>query len=385
MPDIEKLNDVATGSIEAVNGVSKANIQAINGVGVPAAATGASRWVVVTGAGYVATCANSDRTSWSSYDGTDSSTPKGLSIAFGKNNSGADIYICTRDASAREIQVSGSDVTTDAVWTDVNIDHKQFDIMWGARSDGTAAGTWVAVGDDASCFRSTDGGANWSEIDLTGLSGHSTTPHFKGIASNGSGKWMMAQDGNLYVSTNDAASFAISTPWGTDTPVTVQGICYTNSTWVIAYSRGSAPRLRSCADSDTTDWSDEYTVNDISGSSMANSGGDTSSDFVRMAAASGRVCFLDTGDNQLTYVDVNGKTISNGGFVDLASSPGSMSGDVCQDIATDGTTWLMSMKGGDVLESTDNGESWSRIVNDLTISSSQRDLNAITCDVVLPL
>jgi photosystem II stability/assembly factor-like uncharacterized protein len=45
----------------------------------------------------------------------------------------------------------------------------------------------------------------------------------------------------------------------------------------------------------------------------------------------------------------------------------------------------MSMKGGDVLESTDNGETWSRIVDDLSIASGQRDLNAITCDVVLPL
>ena len=44
------------------------------------------------------------------------------------------------------------------------------------------------------------------------------------------------------------------------------------------------------------------------------------------------------------------------------------------------------MKDGDIWESTDNAETWTRTVNGLTIAgSTSRDIYGIACDVVLPL
>lgn len=398
MPDIQAVNGVAYASIQAINGVATASCEAVQGLTAPATSSTATRWVVVTGGGYVAHAANSDRTSWSSYDGTFNSSPKALALAFGKNASGAGIYVCTRDAASRELQVSSTDVTTDAVWSDINIspNDDQHDVTWGARSDGSTAGTWMSVGDDGLVMRSTDGAANWSSVDMS--STNLGTKVIWGIDSNGSGKWMFAAgSAYLYVSTNDGASFTESQPWGSDTPGAIKGIIYTNNSWVIAYRRGSAVHFRSCADSDTSDWSDEFSVNATNFPARVSNGTnavvtfadpDGQHEFIRMAAYQGKVCAVSTADEVILSFDVNGKTMSGGKFRDGNKSDeqgldldGS---DTCMSVTTDGTTWMVSCKGGDVFESSD-ADTWTRILNDITIDNSQRDLNAISCDVLRPL
>ena len=388
MADYAKLNDVATTDIVKINGVAYASVAKCIGLSTPA--SGASRWVGVTDGGYVVHAANSDRTSWTVYDGVASATPKAFDVGYGRNSSGVGIYVCSRASSTKELQISGTDVTTDATWTDINIANDSAHcIMWGARSDGTAAGTWMAVGeqDNEQIYRSIDGGANWSAIDLSGLSGHDggSSSDLKGIASNGLGKWVFAQKGRLYISTDDAATWAVSTPWSSDTPVTQQGITFTNGTFVIAYSRSSKVRIRTCADSDLTDWSDEfYPAGDItSGEEMANP--DTQEKRANICSAAGRVALITTGHDLVTYFDVSGKTISNAGQNDLSDTL-SLGGDTARDMCTDGSTWLISMQDGDIWESTDNAETWSRTVNALDIGGSTgRDIIGITCDVILPL
>lgn len=388
MADYTKYNGVAAADIVKIDGVAVGSIAKCDGATKPA--SGASRWVGVTDQGYVIHAANSDRTSWSTYDGVSGATPKAFDIGYGKNSSGVGVYVASRGGSTRELQVSGTDVTTDATWTDINITNdNQHCVMWGAASDGATAGIWMAVGeqDNEQIYRSTDGGANWSAIDLSGLSGHGsgTSNDIKGIASNGSGKWVFAQQGRLYISTNDGASFSVSTPWSSDTPVTQQGITYTNSSWVVAYSRGSRVKIRCCADSDLTDWSDEIDPgNDwTGGEDMANP--DTQEKRVNICSAGGRVCMISTGHDLVSYFDVNGKTISNEGQNDL-SDTASLGGDTAKDICTDGSTWMISMMDGDIWESTDSGETWARTVNGLSIAGgTNRDIYGITCDVYLPL
>ena len=392
MPDYASINGVAAADIASINGVAKASVATVSGAATPASSSGASRWVGVTDGGFVIHAADSDRTSsgWTVYDGVSGATPKAYDIGFGKNSSGENIYICSRAGSSRELQISGTDVTTDATWTDINLPNDtQHCVMWGARSDGTAAGTWFAVGeqDNEQIFRSTDGGANWSAIDLSGLTGHQggTSNDLKGIASNGAGRWAFAQAGRLYVSTDDGATFTVSTPWGSDTPGVQQGITFTNNTWVIAYTRSSKVRVRTCSDSDLTDWSDEfYPAGDITGGEeMANP--DTQEKRVNICSANGRVCMISTGHDLVTYFDVNGKTISNAGQNDLSDTL-SLGGDTAKDICTDGSTWIISMQDGDIWESTDSGETWGRTVNALNIGgSTSRDILGITCDVLLPL
>ena len=106
------------------------------------------------------------------------------------------------------------------------------DVVWGARSDGTAAGTWMAVGDangpgsDSHVYRSTDGAANWTSVELSGLTGHQQNDFINGIASDGAGKWMFALDNRIYYSTDDGASFAVSTPTNLSAVGRPQGIIF---------------------------------------------------------------------------------------------------------------------------------------------------------------
>lgn len=404
MADYEAINGVANANVEAINGVGKANCEAVQGLTVPSTATGATRWVLATGGGYIATAANSDRTSWSTYDGTANSSPKAFAMAFGKNANGQGIYVCTRDAASREIQISGTDVTTNATWTDVNIspNDDQYQVAWGAKS-GSAAGVWMSVGDDGLVMRSTDGGANWSAVDMSSTNLGSKV--ITNIATNGAGKWMFfagsTSNAYMYVSTDDGATFSESLPFDDNNePQSYEGLVYTNSTWIVAYSRGSAVKFRSCADSDTSDWGSEFAVDSTNfpdrnigsngaAASVTFANPSQQSQFIRMAAANGKVCAVSTADEVILTFDANGKVLNGGQFVDgNASGETKLSidgGDTCMDVCTDGSTWLVSCKGGDVHESTNNADSWTRVLNDLTIDSSQRDLNAITCDVVLPL
>ena len=131
MADYVKFDGVAAADIVKINGVSKSGIAKACGASTPA--SGASRWVCVSAGGYVVHAANSDLTSWSSYDGATASGSS-IALAFGKNSAGAGIYVAGTNSHARELLVSGTDVTTDAVWTDVNIspNDDQYAVSWGA-------------------------------------------------------------------------------------------------------------------------------------------------------------------------------------------------------------------------------------------------------------
>ena len=399
MADYAKLNDVAATDIVKINGVAYASVAKCSGLSSPA--SGASRWVCVTAGGYVVHAANSDRTSWSSYDGT-SASPKSLALAFGKNSAGAGLYVAGTDAAASELLVSGTDVTA-GTWTDVSTPTgDQYAVSWGVKSDGATAGVRMSAGDNGSLMRSTDGASTWSAVNMG--STNLGTKDIWGIANNGAGRWAFgAGSAYLYVSTDDGATWSDSEPWGTNTPGKIKGIIYTKNaggggSWVIAYSRGSAVHFRSCSDSDLTDWSDEFSVNSTNFPARASNGTGASvtfanpssqEEFIRMAAFNGLVCCVSTADEVILTFEVNGKTISNGKFRDGNKSDETGldldSGDHCASVATDGTTWLVSCRGGDVFESTDNADTWTRVLNDISLGGSQRHLNAIACDVVLPL
>ena len=416
MPDVESINGVAAASVEAVNGVAKANIEALNGTSVPAAATGATRWVVGIHNGFVAYANNSDLSSWTSYSSTDHSNTA-YDIGFGKDNSGNGVYIVTRNHDDRELEVSGTDVTDASTnWTEVDLSsdltgvRQQYVIMWGARSDGTAAGTWVSAGKQSGqrIHRSTDGGANWENIDLSGIANHDAARGIQSMASDGQGNWAFAQENRWYYSTTDAASFSATTPITSNVPGQSRGVVFTNNTWVWIYSRSSQIYVRTCAASDITDWSDEFRPSLTYNRATADGSGtptdtvyalnpsNTNEQRASVCAANGRVCFTTTNDQEIFYFDVDGKTISNangkkfsvhGGGHAYAGVTNFDPADTMQDIATDGTTWIVVCKDGDAFKSTDNAVTWSSIVTgfDGGDVAASDDWKAITCDVVLPL
>ena len=407
MADYEKVSNVASDDIEKVNNIAKSSIEKINGLTTPSGTTTATRWVVASQNGYLAHAAASDLTSWTAYDAydEDSQSPTAAqntgdseSIAFGRNSSGGDVYLATRSqehpstagTKIRELTISGSDVTASGEWTNIDVDSDAnsknivMQILWGARSDGTAAGTWIAVGKQGSgeIFRSTDGGSSFSAVDISGLSGHlsgnNNQPYINGVASDGQGNWMFAQAARIYYSTDDGASWAVSTPFSSNTPGRCQALVYTNSSWVYIYSRGSEIRFRSCAASDITDWGSEVTNNPADpGGNMQHTA--TQGRSVKATAAGGTVLVATENDTILNYFTVSGKTIGTPTEVTGFSN--------IRGVATDGTTWIVASNGGDLYSAaTADLSSWTQRLDGFqSDGSSALNFEAVCGNVTYPL
>jgi photosystem II stability/assembly factor-like uncharacterized protein len=124
------------------------------------------------------------------------------------------------------------------------------------------------------------------------------------------------------------------------------------------------------ASSDTTDWSNETTLQGIS-----NFGQQT-----RMAAAGGRVIIAY--NQKVWVVDVSGKSITvdqnNAFLIDNTGSHGN-----AVSLSTDGTTWIVGCNDGDVLRSTDSGDNWS--IADTNVAGSNFEMTDHAPNVYLPL
>tara|TARA_Y100000004_G_scaffold160335_1_gene187704 strand:- start:174 stop:1316 length:1143 start_codon:yes stop_codon:yes gene_type:complete len=374
-----KYNGVAAADIVKIDGAAIADISKCDGIEVPAA--GATRWVIAMSAGKVAHAAASDLTSWTNYDNTSGTgTPGAFDIAAGKDASGNIIYVMSRDSTSQELQVSGTDVTSTSDWTAVDLgsgDLDQYRIIWC--DDGTTSGVWLCVGRQTSdtVYRSTDGAATWSGVDISGLAGH-TSGSSNGIQAMtfGNGTVMMAQTDRIYYSTDYGASWTSIAPFaGNNPPGVGRALTYTNNSFALVYGRSGVIRARSCADSDVTDWGDEVTVDD---GPIRNPSG-TLADKIAIASAGGRVVHVTDNDAELGFFDVDGKTLSNVTTVD----PNISSGRRPEDIETDGNgTWIIACRSGDVWRSTNNAVSWTRIVTNL--DGSNTNLVGVCCDALGP-
>lgn len=370
-----KYNGVAAADIVKIDGVAIGNIVKCDGVEVSAAT--ATNWVVAGEGGHVWWCGADPTGTWTEYDTwSPSGTPPAFDIAAGKDASGNIVYALSRDNVNGEIQISSSDVTDGNTWTTVDLgsgDLDQYRIIWC--DNGSTAGVWIAAGRQTNdtIHRSTDGGANWSAVDISGLSGHNS----RGIQAMcfGNGVVMMAQDARIYTSTDYGANWSVSTPFSSDAPTAARCLTYTNSSFVLIYGRVGEVRARSCADSDLTDWGGESTMN----TDTRNPGGSFDDDKINVASAGGRVAHITGNDEHCSRFDVSGKTISNIAMTDL----GMNSQRHAEDIETDGTTWLITSRLGDIWRSTDGAASWTKIKTDA--GGSADDGLAICSNVLLPL
>jgi hypothetical protein len=351
----------------------------VRGYNPPESST-ATRWTAGTATEYIGYASNDDRTSWTWYDRIDDGTPDALDIAYGKDSSGNGIYVVSNDSSTKELSVSSTDVTDGNAWTHKDLSgtgNDQFVVAWTDDSSNSTAGTWMAVGQNGGVFRSTDGASTWSEIDMSGITGHDTTK-ITALAGDGSGNWIICQEDRIYSSTNNGSSFSLAHTLSGESITKITGAAYTNSSWVISYERSTASSktfLRSCAAGNLTSWSSEGGGTDSNGTLSNYGSGNLGR--TTIAASEGRIVILPHNRTRIGYADVSGTTISNFTTVNLGAG-----GDNLRDVATDGTTWLICAQDGDLWESTDSGESWSIIATNLRNSTD--DVQCITADVYLP-
>ena len=344
-----------------------------------------ANWVVAfdTGTGDVGYAANSDRTSWTIYDRV-SGNGAAYDGAYGKDGSGNGIYIISNASATGELTVSSDNVTDGAEWSRINIpgdldDGNRFhSVCWGNDSSNSTSGVWLAGNSGGKVYRSTNGASSFSEATLASQ----TTSIILSIAGNGSGKFVTGQDNRLLISTNDGASFSSSTPF---TAEDINGVAYTNSTWIVTYTKNSESNLfaRTAADSDLTTWSSEVDL----GISKPNNADGTHDPGPRanIAAASGRVLIAPNKRSEIARLDVNGTTTSNLANATYPTGPASETRIL--DITTDGSTWMAVTTGGNIYESTDNGETFSEIVDNIYsgTANSGTDIQVVVASSYLPL
>ena len=408
MADIVKANGVEWSSVVKVDGATATDIVKVDG---NSAAPPVGHWVAVLEQGNVAWAANtalSGNANWTEYDNTDSTGhPRAFDIAYGKNASGNGIYVCSRDSSSRELQVSGEDVTATHDWTPINITggQDQFSVRWAVSSSASSQGVWMTAGmHGGELWRSIDGAQTFSQVVAPSLS----SENIMALVSDGAGNWAFGNDNKFYFSDNDGASFTSSTPWaGGGVPGFHRGTVYTNNSWVVIYSRSSNIYARSCAASDITDWGTEFRPTITYNNATADGSGtpnktkyprNPTADNQRAAAegVNGVVCMVMTNDDGVFKFSVSGKTITNasashgvGGkwFAGDSSYTGVIrfaTANSFEDITTDGTgTWVTANRGGDAFMSTDNGVTWEIMVE--SFEGGSDDWQGITAPVIFPL
>ena len=344
----------------------------------------ASYWVAAfdAGPGDVAYAANGDRTSWTVYNRV-SGNGNSWDGAYGKDGSGNGIYVFSNGSSSGELTRSSTDITDGNLWTKIDtpggLTNNRFQaVAWSNDSTSSTSGVWMVGSKQGNIFRSTDGASSFSEITVPN---DDFTAIFS-IAGNGSGKFVTGQASRLLISTDNGASFSSSTPF---TAESINGVAYTNSTWVVTYTKTGETNLfaRTAADSDLTTWSSEVDLG-ISEPNNADGNHDPGPR-ANIAAASGRVLISSNKRSELARIDVSGTTTSNLVNPTYPTSPASETRIL--DTTTDGSTWMVVTEGGNVYESTDNAVTFSKTVSDMLsgTANSGTDIQAVAASKFLPL
>ena len=384
MGDINQINDVASANISQVNDVAKANIHEVNDQGV--AASGATLWTIVCADTNVATASNSDTTSWTAYDNISGSAPSAsvdhIAVAVGQDGSSNTRYVCSFEADNAELAYT-DDPSNGNAWTVVQnlsngntIPCRAFDLAWGN-------GVWLTIGKMSSSnnnvLRSTDG-ASWTAVDVSGVTGIANTGCYgivySGLNSENGGIFYFSQQNRIYKSTDGGASWSLQHTLlnaSNADPGDIRGLFVTNSS-LVAWVDANPAFIYSCSLSDDTDWN---TGTQVSTASSVNTN-------TRMNAANGR--FIVTYGLRYWAADINGKTITlehdNAFITDGNATFGSAN---C--VAGDGTgTWIIGCLTGDVIKSTDDGDSWSvQATNIAPPEQDNENMEHITSDLYKPI
>ena len=400
MPDYEACNGVTASNLEACNGVAKANIQAINGVDTPSSAASVTTLVVGCMDGLLSYAPVGDaatKQTWqdNKYDAFNTSGDF-VEIAAGKDGSGNLMYVAVIMSNAPEILLDDDgDITDGDTWVSIDLgasgqpagNFRQRTVAWGNNVWVTAG---MFSGSVKNLYRSTDG-SNWSAIDLTGLTdidaAYTAVTNQKGIyalTTNGTGTWWFGFANKLYRSTDNASSWSLHhTFTAQSNAYHIKDLAYTNNSLIALFHLTTSSDdvyLSSAAASDTTDWGTEQRATGNSGTHLS------TYNYNNIAAAGGRVIVNDAAQDGIILYDVNGKTLTrpagtDGDYNDIPAGTGNLN-----YIIGDGNgNWWGVRDGnnnGDIIRSTDNGVTWTHIVDGF---SGSKKAECICHDVPLPL
>jgi hypothetical protein len=386
MADYVKVRGVAAADIVKIDGVAVADVVKCEGSTKPASGQTATRWVMGhDGNGsdtYISYAPHSDLTDWTGVTVYQPKDVDCLWIAYGKDGSGNPKWGMACDSlNTHTLMDNNNDVTDSGDWEKEDHQKKTRRIAWG--ND-----VWVAIGhmdtSNYDLYRSTDG-STWSTIDLSGVSGIGTNTVYA-LASDGAGNWMFGQGSKIFASTDNASNWAEMTSYP---GAAVCDIGFTNNTWVVLDAGGpgqvntvgaSAFATEMGGGSNAT-WGTQEVDDGSNDITTATSGTN------RTVMACGNGVALVAHSAYTMALDVNGTSVSvrASGRVQVGESGSTtVDGDI-EGIGTDGNgTWCVSSFNGDVATSTDNGATWTKVLDSWTYNGSRENL-CIRANVYLPV
>ena len=384
MADFAKVNNVAAADIAKVNNVAKAAIANVSGSTTPS--SGATLWCIVGADGAVATAAASDLNAWTGYVSAEMNNSFDYNtVAYGEDGSGGPMWIAVNINGTKEIRWNADPTAGIDSWGNKNPTSVMFGATW---SDGV----WLAVGLNGEMWRSTTGSGTWTEIDLSGVTGWSSSVNILEVVGDGAGSFMFCQGMNVFLSTDDGENWARVVTF-TDAAFAEDGsnlsgytaytMAYTASRWSVFLMKSGQTRLYHAAASDTSTWTIAQDASgDITGTDLI-----AAQTNARMAAAGGTVVIAVNND-------VSRSTDGGQTFTRANNSLPRLDG---RDIATDGQqNWIVVHDGGRVSISTDDGVTWAEQtgVQDGSSATNLRfpfgggnieNLDSVAANVILPL
>jgi len=222
MPDIDEINGVDTDNIAKVNGVAKSSVDEFMLGEMPSGEI-ATRWLIGSTSGKMYHSTQAMPASWSELVDLGGNTHK--DVVIGQDNSGNKRWLIHASNNTNELMYvnDSADMTDANNWTakdfDPNANKNQ---GTGGPAAAWGNGVWILGGTtsaktrDSTTYydgpqRSTDGGANWTKLDVDNtVNDGIKVVAYKGATSN---LWFMGIDRYLWKSTNNGASWAQPTGW----------------------------------------------------------------------------------------------------------------------------------------------------------------------------
>jgi photosystem II stability/assembly factor-like uncharacterized protein len=274
---------------------------------------------------------SSDATTWIEYQAPAGDVTKNQDISFGKDGAGNDMWLAARLSNTSEIMTSSDPSAGVDSWTTTNLP--------GDRRTQAAEysinGTWIVTNANQikEVFRSTDGGVTWATQAIAAT----VSTEINAIATDGVGNWViLSRGGKILKSVDDGIT------WGgsKSTSVWFNKIAYGNGTWVATSRDGAFV----CDDLSSNIW------NNLPGGNSPRTG---------ITHISGNT-WIGGG-----YADRKiWKSVDNGStWAEVQSIPWLSNTVQATEIATDGSIVIAVTSLGDVLKSTDLGESWVSVYN----------------------
>jgi len=344
---VNKVSGVSWADISKVAGAAKADISKIGGAETATVIT----WGVTGQDGATGYATSTDYTVWDGYRDPNTSTDS-YYIAYGKDGNGDPLWIRGATDNNREMMYS-TDITSDGTWNSLNFanPNDKYRIIWGQSES-----KWVAAGEMA-------------------------TTVIKGLATNGTGTWIIGQDDKVFTTNNLAAGsvgWVLLKDFSDTRDIIMAG--YAAGKWFVTYrdfkpGGGDGEGVANAPAADSGSWTDGPDIN-IGGAIPANT---KNSAYATSTASADYATIIIVNSSVYCRSTDSGATFTK--------HAGGLSAGNARSIATDGQgNWMVGHDDSKVSYSTDDGTTFSAASTGISWDSGgASDIDGIAASVLLPV